>query len=144
VATGVVEGAEQCDDGGTADLDGCSRTCRVENTYVFAGTAEGGSVEFVVDGVSVSITTSPGQSAADVAAAMALAIEANAALAALGVVSQSTFEQLVVAGEIDSVSLADSGLAATVPIAPWVSIALLLLVGATGFALLSRANVRSA
>src|SRR5262249_62025396 len=29
---GVVDGAEECDDGGTADGDGCSATCQLENT----------------------------------------------------------------------------------------------------------------
>ncbi|MDD9936751.1 MAG: DUF4215 domain-containing protein [Myxococcales bacterium] len=34
---GLVEGSEQCDDGDTADVDGCSATCTVEELYACNG-----------------------------------------------------------------------------------------------------------
>ena len=42
---GVVEGTEECDDGNTTSGDGCSATCRLENTSaICAGIPTGCSV----------------------------------------------------------------------------------------------------
>jgi len=129
---GVTEGVEQCDDSNVADLDGCSRTCRLEESHLFAGTAQGGSVEFVIEGVAISITTVSGQTAAQVADQMADAINADSDLAALGVVAEGNGDELVVAGAIQSTDINDPGLVASVPIAPWLSLALIGLLILTG------------
>lgn len=115
---GVVEGAEQCDDGNIIGLDGCSQLCRNENQYVFSGTAEGGSVDFTVDGYQVTLLTSAGQTATDVANAMAAAINGDPDLFALGAAATGVGALLVVAGSIDSVTIGDPGLVAAVPLSP--------------------------
>lgn len=85
---GIVDPAEQCDDGNDVDGDGCSTQCRTENFQLFAGVGEGGSVHFIVNGVSFEIPTYPGQTATDVTAAGAAAINADATLSAAGVSAQ--------------------------------------------------------
>ena len=131
-ADGSVNGAEQCDDSNLIDLDGCSQTCRLEESFAFSGIAQGGSVEFVVDGQTVNIVTLAGESAADVASKMATAIGANPVLAGLGAVATASGDQVIVAGSITSTTISDPGLAPPValPLSDWlpVVIALLLLV----------------
>ncbi|MDZ7784082.1 MAG: myxococcus cysteine-rich repeat containing protein [Halioglobus sp.] len=78
---GVVEPAEQCDDGNAIDGDGCSARCETESTQTFSGIAQGGTVSFIVNGVFFELATAPGDSAFDVAVAGAAAINGNAALA---------------------------------------------------------------
>ena len=130
----AVQGTEQCDDGNVNGLDGCSALCRNENDYQFQGTAQGGSITFVVDGIEVVLPTTAGQTAAEVASAMAAAINANADLASLGATAAAVGNQVVVAGGIDSVTIGDSGLVADLPLSP-IGIPF-LLVGLMGSALL--------
>jgi len=131
---GAVQGTEQCDDGNVNELDGCSALCRNENDYQFQGTAQGGSITFVVEGFEVVLVTTAGQTAAEVASAMAAAINSNADLSALGATASSVGNQVVVAGSIDSVAIGDSGLLADLPLSP-IGIPF-LLVGLVGSALL--------
>ena len=123
---GVAEGPEQCDDGGTAGLDGCSQTCRLESSYLFSGTAEGGSIDLVIDGFSLNFVTTAGWSAAQVAAGLAAAINADPALSSLGAVGTADGDALVVAGDLESVSITDPGLIAPVPVGDWTATAILL------------------
>ena len=136
-ADGSVQAGEQCDDGNLIDTDGCSRTCRNESSHSFSGTAAGGSVGITVEGVALTVPTLTGESAAQVAANVAAAIEADAALSALGAVATALGDQLVVAGSIDSLVISDPGLAPTLvplgPLAP--GLLLLTLLGAGGWRL---------
>ena len=132
-ADASVQASEQCDDGNLIDADGCSRTCRNESSHSFSGTASGGSVEITVEGVTLLVPTLAGESAAQVAANVAAAIETNTTLSSLGAVATAIGEQLVVAGSIDLLTVSDSGLApAPVPLAPLASGLLLVALLGTG------------
>ena len=131
-ADGAVSITEQCDDANLIDLDGCSRTCRVEESYLFQGVAQGGGVEFVVEGETVPIATLAGETAAEVAAKMAAAIAANPILAGLGVVANANGDSIVVAGAITSSSVTDPGLAPPLPLSDWLSVILSLLLLTSG------------
>ncbi|MDG2334539.1 MAG: M36 family metallopeptidase [Myxococcota bacterium] len=128
-ADGVTNAGEQCDDANLIDLDGCSQTCRTEESYTFQGVAAGGTVEFVIEGESVIIMTLPGETAADVALKMATEISANASLASLGATGQANGDVVVVAGAISSTIISDTGLAPAVPLGDWLPgiLALILL-----------------
>jgi cysteine-rich repeat protein len=132
---GLLAPIEQCDDANLVDLDGCSSTCRVETSYVFQGVAQGGTVEFVVEGEIITISTVAGETAADVALKMAAAIESNLILNALGVLAQGSGNSIIVAGAISSTTISDPGLAPPLPFSDWLGpfIALLLLVSGTSW-----------
>jgi cysteine-rich repeat protein len=105
-----VDLGEECDDGGTTGADGCSAGCQVETFVPLFGTAQGGSVSITVDGVIIEVTTTPGQSAADVLAALAAAINADPTLQGLGI-SAAVFEsELVTSGEVTDLTITDAGL----------------------------------
>ena len=93
----------------------------------FSGTAEGGSVDLVIDGVAVTFLTSAGQTSSQVAAEAANAVNANGSLAALGAVAAAVGDELVVAGDIQSVSIGDPGLVTNVPVGEWIGTILFLL-----------------
>jgi len=69
---------------GDLDGDGCSAACEIEDRIDLYGRAQGGAVGMIVDEISIGVLTTPGQTPAQVAAALAAVINANAALAALG------------------------------------------------------------
>jgi cysteine-rich repeat protein len=106
----LLQAGEQCDDGGAAAFDGCSAGCRAETLLAIYGVAMGGSVSVTVDDVLVTVPTSAGQNAAQVAAALAAAIQANGTLAAAGVTAAAMGGQLAVGGDVTTFVLADSGL----------------------------------
>ncbi|MDP3937875.1 MAG: multicopper oxidase domain-containing protein, partial [Deltaproteobacteria bacterium] len=106
----VLEPGEECDDGNEASGDRCSATCEAEDFLILGGTAEGGSVDLTVDGEVIMVTTTPGQTAAQVAAALADAINNNANLAAAGVTAVSTGNTLFTTGVITNVNINDAGL----------------------------------
>jgi cysteine-rich repeat protein len=132
-ADGAVAVSEQCDDANLVDLDGCSSTCRIEESYLFQGVAQGGTVDFVVDGEQISIVTLAGETAADIAAKMAEAIGANLILSNLGVLAHASGDNVIVAGSIISSVISDPGLAPQVPLSDALPplVALLLLVSGT-------------
>jgi hypothetical protein len=115
------------------DLDGCSSTCRIEESYLFQGVAQGGTVDFVVDGEQISIVTLAGETAADIAAKMADAIGANPILSDLGVLAHASGDNVIVAGSIISSVISDPGLAPQLPLSDALPpmVALLLLVSGT-------------
>jgi cysteine-rich repeat protein len=127
---------ETCDDGNAVGGDGCSASCQLEGVTdqrSFLGVALGGSIEISVSGVALSVPTLPGETAADVAAAVAAAINADPALQGLGVSAASSLGTLlVVGGGIDSAVSADPGIAIQGP----VGVPALLPVGRMGLALL--------
>jgi hypothetical protein len=63
-----------------------------------------------VQGEIVTVTTSPGQTAAEVAAALAAAINSNAALQAAGVTATSVGSRVVTNGDVTNVTILDAGL----------------------------------
>ncbi len=136
---GFAEGPEQCDDSNSSGLDGCSQTCRTEYSYTFSGTAEGGSVDLVIDGIAVTFLTSAGQTSSQVAAEAANAVNANGSLATLGAVATAVGDELVVAGDIQSVSITDPGLVVPVPVGEWTGTILFLF-----FSLFAMRFLRSA
>jgi cysteine-rich repeat protein len=113
---GLIAPFEQCDDGNLADLDGCSSTCRVEDTFLFQGIAQGGTVVFVIDGQEVSIDTLAGETSGEIATKMASAIDSNPILSDLGVLAHTSGGNLVVAGSITSSVISDPGLALQLPL----------------------------
>ena len=112
---GILDSQEECDDGGTTPGDHCAATCEVEDFVALAGTALGGSVSVTLDGAAVSIGTSVGQSATDVAVALVAAVNSDPALAGLGVTAVSEDEFLITNASVDSVSISDPGLAEAAP-----------------------------
>jgi cysteine-rich repeat protein len=131
---------ETCDDGNLAGGDGCSATCELEGVTDqrdFVGTAQGGTIELTVSGVALSVATFAGESASDVAAAVAAAINADPTLQGLGVSGAVSLDTLfVIAGSVDAATSTDPGIEIlappVVPALPGgaaVALALLLLVG---------------
>jgi cysteine-rich repeat protein len=108
----VVDPTEQCDDGGLAALDGCNASCDAEEYLVLAGTAVGGSVSVTISGQVVTVTTTAGQTGAQVALALANAVNANSALQAAGITATSQGNWLITNGDITSVTISDAGLQA--------------------------------
>jgi spore coat protein A len=109
----VLEPPEECDDGNIVPGDGCSPACEIEDSVSFYGSAEGGGVDITVDGVLVSVPTTAGQTTAEVAQAVAAAIEADPVLSANGVTAFADGNRVVTTGTIESVSITDPGLSTT-------------------------------
>ena len=112
----LLQAGEQCDDGNAVPFDGCAAICRYETLLEIYGTAQGGSASVTIDGVLVSIPTTPGQSAAQVAAALAAAIEADPVLAAAGIAAEAQAGQLAVTGNVSAFTLGDPGLSQQPPV----------------------------
>jgi len=108
----VLDPSEQCDDGAKTALDGCSADCRLEELFYLTGTATGGRVELTIEGQTVGVDTTAGQSDLEVLMALAAAINADPVLAALGVTATVADGRLIVTGHINSMSSTDSGLVA--------------------------------
>jgi spore coat protein A len=108
----ALDPTEECDDGGPDGLDGCNATCDVEEFLELAGTAQGGRVEVTIDGVTVGVDTTAGQTAAQVVAALASAVNADPALQVLGVTATASGSRLVTNGDITGISITDPGLSA--------------------------------
>ena len=114
---GFLGKGEECDDGGTSSLDGCSATCESEDIWGFGGTAVGGfTVDFSVDGVALQITTVAGQTAADIAQAVATAINSDLTLQGLGVNAFSSGSEVATDGNLTNLVLNDPGLTQTPPL----------------------------
>jgi spore coat protein A len=101
--------AETCDDGGKYGYDGCSSRCRLEQFIDVGGTASGGQVQITVAGVLLTVDTTAGMTAADVAAALEAAINGNATLQELGIRAGVVGSRLLVEGEIEDFQTTDSG-----------------------------------
>jgi cysteine-rich repeat protein len=102
--------SEACDDGAKATLDGCNASCRAEEFVQLRGTAAGGAVSITVAGTVITVNTAAGQTAGQVALALANAINANAALQALGVTASAQGARVITNGDVSSVNPADAGL----------------------------------
>lgn len=107
----ILDPTEECDDGDLVSGNGCNASCDAEEFIDLTGTAAGGSVSVTIEGQVVTVVTTPGQTGAQVAAALAAAINANAALQALGVTASAQGSRVVTNGDVTNVSFADGGLA---------------------------------
>ena len=101
---------EQCEDGNQTPGDGCFSTCRFEDEVEISGTAQGGVVQVVVDGIVVGVGTSSGQSAASVVANLAAAVSLSPDLQVKSVSAAGVGDRLVTDGTIDAITLLDAGL----------------------------------
>ncbi len=113
---GVLEGVEECDDSNAVSGDGCWATCETEEAWVLFGVAEGGTIDFVIDGVALSVTTTAGESAEEVAAKIAAAINADAGLDALNTVATAFEHRVVTNGSVTSMIVNDPGISHGVPL----------------------------
>jgi cysteine-rich repeat protein len=129
---------ETCDDGNLVSGDGCFSTCQVEDELVISGVAAGGSIEILVSGNSVLISTLAGESAADVVTNLSTALNADVSLQSIAVSSVDLAERLVTNGTIDSIANSDPGLV----FVPEPGVGFMLSVGALGIAGLRRIGRR--
>jgi cysteine-rich repeat protein len=99
---GFLDTGEQCDDGNIADGDGCDHICQieVEDSWEFFGTFAMGTVSCRVDGVPLELTTRAGETAADVAAKVADAINADPTLSTMGIYAFATGNTVITNGII--------------------------------------------
>jgi extracellular elastinolytic metalloproteinase len=139
-ADGTTQAGEQCDDANRLEGDGCSSRCRDEFSHVFEGTALGGSVEMLIEGELIEVETVDGETAAQVASNVSIAIHANGTLTSLGVTATAFGETLIVGGSIDSVVISDPGLVPAVPAGPFVGPTAVVLI--LGFAALCLGAMR--
>ena len=97
-----------------------------------SGTAQGGTLTLNVEGVLVVVATTAGQTAEEVAAAIADAINANDQLSSLGVAAVPNGSQVIVSGGLLAApGVSDPGLAVSVvKNVPSLSVAALALLGA--------------
>ncbi|MGI9591932.1 MAG: PQQ-binding-like beta-propeller repeat protein, partial [Myxococcota bacterium] len=109
---------EECDDGNTVDGDGCWTTCEKEDGVAFEGTALGGTLQIIVDGVVLQMTTTPGQSAETVAAYLAAATQSNPTLAARGVGAVLQDNAVISNGIFTGPVISDAGLVSVPPPEP--------------------------
>lgn len=115
---GTVDPAEQCDDGNDVDGDGCSASCKAEARQVFSGVANGGTVSFIVNGVYLEIPTQPGDSAFDIAASAAAAINDHPLLSSRDTTAQLDGRSFFTEGVLTAVRSTDSGIVpGSVPVA---------------------------
>jgi cysteine-rich repeat protein len=113
---GVLDAAEQCDDGGNLPYDGCSAICEFEHEWAFSGTAVGGGlISFEIAGIPLSIVTTAGQTASQIAHEIAEAIAAEAQLASLGVWGNGIGPNVHTNALIDNLIINDSGISVDSP-----------------------------
>ena len=74
------------------------------------GVAQGGSVSITLDGVSITVVTSEGDSAEQVLANLAAAINGDATLQSLGTTAIADGNELITTGSVSDVSIQDAGL----------------------------------
>jgi len=106
----TLEPTEQCDDGNLANGDLCSSDCNREEFVEFEGQGQGGTVRITVMGVLVIVTTNPGATPEQIAAAVAAAINADPTLAGMGVVATASGSTLHIGGQVDDIVFTDPGL----------------------------------
>lgn len=131
-----------CDDGRDNDGDrrvdfpddpGCQSA--VDNNevsvWIFGGLAQGGTVDFDVNGVALQVTTVAGETAEQVAVKVAAAINADSTLTGFGITASNTGATVTTNGAVQNTVLGDPGLthgeAAPVPLlGVWGTLALIL------------------
>lgn len=98
----VTDPREECDDGNDVNGDGCSARCENEDFQLFSGMGQGGSVQFIVDGVAFEVVTTPGMSGFYLARAVQAAINAHPGLKARSVSAGMTEGSGVATGTVFS------------------------------------------
>ena len=117
---GALDPEEVCDDGNALDGDGCSRTCRIEESALFLGYPAGGTIDVRVDGVDLSVVARSGFGAEQLARDVADAILADATLQARQVFAYTRpGGRIVVGGRLTVDTSGEPGLSATrLPLVP--------------------------
>ncbi len=120
-----------------------------ETVWVFSGMAQGGTVEFTVDGVMLVVVTTAGQSAATVAANVAAAINGDATLSGLGITATAEGNIVTTNGSVTETAINDPGLShATRVLVPalstWGFVLLAALLIGTALWMVRRRRVASA
>lgn len=85
-----------------------------EDDWLFFGTAEGGMIDFLVDGEVIWVQFTAGQSAAEVAAAVAAGINNNSLLSARGIRATAVGNSITLNGSVTPLRLLDGGLTSNV------------------------------
>jgi len=105
----LVVGAHLADPGGVANA-GVAHVFSLPTWRTFTGCALGGTIELTLSGISLVVATSPGMSAADVAAAVAAAIAADPTLSAAGITASANGSSFETNGELFTFVVDDPGL----------------------------------
>ena len=101
----VVDVLEECDDGNRVSGDGCSERCTLENSITLKALSDTGRVAVWIDGIPVAVEMTAGQSAAEAAEALALAINAHSQLEERGTRALASGDTLVTDARIDVITL---------------------------------------
>jgi hypothetical protein len=141
---GVLNLKDNCPLAGNPDqadgnADGLGDACTV-GAWSFTGVAQGGTIEFTLGGVLFQITTTAGESAAQVAAKIAAAINGNVALGGQGISATARGGQVFSTSAFTDTAVRDPGIqhgsgaaALVIPtLSTWGFIAFLLLLAAAG------------
>ncbi|HIF93304.1 MAG TPA: DUF4215 domain-containing protein, partial [Myxococcales bacterium] len=107
---GITEAPETCDDSNVLAGDGCYSSCQIEDSVAVYGVAEGGSVSVTISGVVIMVTTNFGETAAQVLADLAIAVNADPTLQGLGLSAADISDSLFTDGIVDSLTISDVGL----------------------------------
>jgi len=111
----LVVGAHLAQSGGVNQA-GAAYVFTLPTTRTFTGVAVGGTIEISVAGVPLLVVTSPGMSAASVAAAVAAAIVADPTLSAAGITATANGATFQTNGEVGVFLVDDPGLGGVVPV----------------------------
>ncbi len=128
---GSTDPAEECDDANSDGGDGCSAICRIEDSFQLYGVAQGGTIDVVIDGVTIQVSSQNGDLPGDLILTLVAAVNGDGTLHALGVTAIADGDRLVTDGAIESVTITDPGLSDIPPPLPvlgsWVALALLTM-----------------
>jgi cysteine-rich repeat protein len=113
----IRNGGEQCDDGNLEDGDGCDHICQieVEDSRELSGIAAGGWIDFAINGVALEVTTHAGETAAEVAANVADAINDDPTLSQTGIYAFAIGDTVITNGMITKWLIIDPGLNPPIP-----------------------------
>jgi hypothetical protein len=87
-------------------------SCTGGGRVTFSGVAQGGQIRLGIVGVLVVVTTVAGQSAEDVARALAAAINADPVLAGAGITASALGPEIATVGVLNFLEIADPGISA--------------------------------
>jgi hypothetical protein len=93
--------------------------CLVGSDLVFWGIASGGYIDVTVEGVTVGITTFPGDTLVDIPMLLRDEIDADPTLGGMGVVGSAVGQRLIVNGEITDLSNTDPTISVPEPALLW-------------------------
>lgn len=114
-------------------------SCDLEDEIEFFGIAQGGGVLVFLSGIQVWVATSPGESAATVAANLASAVNSEALLQSQGISSVAIGGRVVTNGTFDVTGTTDLGITVPEP-----SVGLMLAAGLMGLLMLDAMRRRRA